>query len=212
MRPHSRAASPRVRCSWRPTRLALGGLTSLTAVSLVGVLGALPAAAQGLGAEALPTPTVMSTDQAFSLDDPDLAVDPAVDPAADLGRPGKPKPPRPGANVFDIDTVRQEAGGGGAFYAAVSFRNPLRRRRVRSWRGHRLGRPLRRAGSGTRGCLRCVHRRRPRRRPGSTIFIDVITTSGTVHGITCARTGSVVTSCGTWVQRATPTPGDTLTP
>ena len=47
---------------------------------------------------------------------------------------------------------------------------------------------------------------------GSDIFIDVITTSGTVYGITCDRMGSVITSCGTWVLRTTPMPGDTLEP
>ena len=211
MRPHSRAASPRVRCSWRPTRLALGGLTTLTAVSLAGVLGALPAAAQGLGAEVLPASTVMSTDRAFSLDPMDP--DPVADPAADPGRPGKPKPPRPGANgCFDIDTVRQEAGGGGAFYAAVSFGIP--------YVGDESGPGgdidwddlSDESGAVPVGACGISIDVGPGGAPGSTIFIDVITTSGTVHGITCNRTGSVITSCGTWVQRATPTPGDTLTP
>ncbi|MEU2494084.1 hypothetical protein [Streptomyces sp. NPDC007883] len=43
---------------------------------------------------------------------------------------------------------------------------------------------------------------------GSDVVVDVITTAGTVHTITCDRTGSVITDCGTWVQRDTPTPGD----
>ncbi|WP_063735969.1 hypothetical protein [Streptomyces sp. RTd22] len=208
MRPHS---------SWRPTRLALGGLTTLTAVSLAGVLGALPAAAQGLGAEPLPASTVMSTDQAFSLDsmdpmDPDPVVDPAADTAAGPGKPGKPKPPRPGANgCFDIDTVRQEAAGGGAFYAAVSFGVPYVGDEdtpggVIDWDD--LSDEPGDVPVGACGVSIDVGPGGP----GSDIFIDVITTSGTVHGITCDRTGAVITSCGSWVQRETPTPGDTLGP
>ncbi|MGW7689448.1 hypothetical protein ACWGMA_11285 [Streptomyces asiaticus] len=204
MRPQSRAASPQVWRSRRSTRLAFGALTSLTAASLAGVLGALPAEAQDLGAKAQPTPTIMSADRAFSLDDPD--------PVADAGYPGRPKPPRPGANgCFDIDTVRQEAAGGGAFYAAVSFGIP--------YVGDESGPggdidwdDLSDEGGAVPVGACGVSIDVGPGGPGSDIFIDVITTSGTVHGITCTRMGAVVVACGTWVQRATPTPGDTLTP
>ncbi|MBL1099428.1 hypothetical protein [Streptomyces coffeae] len=145
----------------------------------------------------------MSADRAFSLDDPD--------PVADAGKP-KPKPPRPGANgCFDIDTVRQEAAGGGGFYAAVSFGIP--------YVGDESGPggdidwdDLTDEGGDVPVGACGVSIDVGPGGPGSDIFIDVITTSGTVHGITCDRTGAVITSCGTWVQRETPTPGDTLTP
>lgn len=207
MRPQSRAVSPRVRCSWRPTRLTLGGLTSLAAVSLVGVLGALPAEAQGLGLEPLPSSTIMSSDLAPSLEDPDPVAD-----ADYYGRP-KPKPPRPGANgCFEIDTVRQEAAGGGAFYAAVSFGIPYVGDETAPGGDIDWDDLSDESGAVPVGACGVSIDVGPGGPTGSTIFIDVITTSGTVHGITCARTGSVITSCGTWVQRATPTPGDTLTP
>ncbi|MFD7504287.1 hypothetical protein [Streptomyces sp. NPDC059850] len=146
----------------------------------------------------------MSTDRVFSLADPE--------PVSDAGYPGKPKPPRPGANgCFDIDTVRQEGAGGGAFYAAVSFGIP--------YVGDESGPggdidwdDLSDEGGAVPVGACGVSIDVGPGGPGSDIFIDVITTSGTVHGITCNRMGSVITFCGTWVQRATPTPGDTLTP
>lgn len=215
MRPQSRAASPRVRYS----RLAFGGIISLTAVSLVGVLGVLPAEARGPGDKSQSASDVVSANRAVSMDDPEPVPDPDSYPdPGKPGRPGKPgeevKPPRPpGAEngCFDIDTVRQEAAGGGAFYAAVSFGIP--------YVGDESGPggnidwddlsdeggavPVGACGAsidvGPGGA-------------GSDIFIDVITTSGTVHGITCSRMGSVITSCGTWVLRTAPTPGDTLEP
>ncbi|RNF97957.1 hypothetical protein EEJ42_36545 [Streptomyces botrytidirepellens] len=153
----------------------------------------------------------MSTDRAVSLDPMDP--DPVVDPAADPGRPGKPKPPRPGANgCFEIDTVRQEAGGGGAFYAAVSFGVPYVGDESAPGGDIDWDDLSDESGAVPVGACGISIDAGPGGPPGSTIFIDVITTSGTVHGITCNRTGSVITSCGTWVQRATPTPGDTLTP
>ena len=196
----------------RSARLVLGGFTTLTAASLVGVLGALPAQAQGFGTNAPSTSTIMSTGQVLPLDDPSPVADPAA--TDDYGKPGKPKPkpPRPGANAcFDIDTVRQEAAGGGAFYAAVSFGVPYVGDEetpggVIDW-DDLSDEP----GDVPVGACAVSIDVGPGG-PGSDIIIDVITTSGTVHGITCDRTGAVITSCGSWVQRETPTPGDTLTP
>lgn len=210
MRPHSRAASPRARYA----RLALG-VTSLTAVSLVGVLGVLPAEAQGPGAKAQSASDVVATDRAVSMDDPEPVPDPDSGPGP--GRPGKPgevKPPRPPEaqnGCFDIDTVRQEAAGGGAFYAAVSFGIPYVGDETSP------GGPIDwddlsdEGGAVPVGACGASIDVGPGG-DGSDIFIDVITTSGTVHGITCSRMGSVITSCGTWVLRTTPMPGDTLGP
>jgi hypothetical protein len=207
MRPQRRAASSRARC------LAFGGITSLAAVSLVGVLGVLPAEARGPGATAQSASAVVSADRASSLDDPE----PAPDAGPGPGRPGKPgevKPPRPpGAQngCFDIDTVRQEAAGGGAFYAAVSFGIPYVGDETPPGGAIDWEDLSDEGGAVPVGACGVSIDVGPGG-DGSDIFVDVITTSGTVHGITCSRMGSVITSCGTWVLRTTPMPGDTLGP
>ncbi|MES4905381.1 MULTISPECIES: hypothetical protein [unclassified Streptomyces] len=203
----------------RYSRLAFGGITSLAAVSLVGVLGVLPAEARGPGVTSQAATDVVAADRAVSMDDPEPAPEPAPDPDSipGPGRPGKPgeeKPPRPPGTqneCFDIDTVRQEAAGGGAFYAAVSFGIPYVGDETSP------GGPIDwedlsdQGGAVPVGACGASIDVGPGG-DGSDIFVDVITTSGTVHGITCSRTGSVITSCGTWVLRTTPMPGDTLGP
>ncbi|MGW3569808.1 hypothetical protein ACWDSL_39110 [Streptomyces sp. NPDC000941] len=122
-----------------------------------------------------------------------------------------PRPPEAQNGCFDIDTVRQEAAGGGAFYAAVSFGIPYVGDETSP------GGPIDwddlsdEGGAVPVGACGASIDVGPGG-DGSDIFIDVITTSGTVHGITCSRMGSVITSCGTWVLRTTPMPGDTLGP
>ncbi|MFF3322947.1 hypothetical protein [Streptomyces sp. NPDC002889] len=200
MRSRTRAVSLSRR-SWRARWPAAGGATSLAAVALVGALGAVPAAAQGLNTE--PASTVVSTGQ----DSPrsaDLDLDFPWD-TEDRDK-DKPRPPA-GDGCFEIDTVRQEAAGGGAFYAATSGgiayvgdeTSPLGTINWDDLSDEGGAVPVGACGVsidvGPTG-------------PGSDIVVDVITTAGTVHTITCDRTGSVITACGTWVQRDTPTPGD----
>ncbi|MGW5213873.1 hypothetical protein ACWEQO_22385 [Streptomyces sp. NPDC004051] len=125
----------------------------------------------------------------------------------DKDRPG----PGDGDGCFEIDTVRQEGGGGGAFYAATSGGI--------AYVGDELS-PLGsidwddlsdEGGAVPNGACGVSIDVGPTGQ-GSDIVIDVITTSGTVHTITCDRTGSVITGCGTWVEREAPTPGATPEP
>lgn len=205
MQRQARAMSSPVRRSWLPTRLATGGVVSLAAaVALVGALGAVPAAAQGLNDE--PVPTAVSdafTGFPWSSSDRDRDKDRDKD---------KPKPKPPGQDgCFEIDTVRQEAAGGGAFYAATSGGI--------AYVGDELS-PLGtidwddlsdEGGDVPEGACGVSIDVGPTGQ-GSDIVIDVITTAGTVHTIVCERTGSVIDSCGTWVERDAPTPGDTPEP
>ncbi|WP_328920816.1 MULTISPECIES: hypothetical protein [unclassified Streptomyces] len=194
MRPESRTESSPVRWSWWPARLAMGGVTSLAAVSLVAALGAVPAQAQGLVREAQPASAAVSTDRGSLWEDPDPYF-------PWNGKPGKPV--RPGGGCFEIDTVRQEGGSG--FYAATS--GGIVYAGDESGAGGNIDwDDLISDGEGdvpVGACGVSIDI------AGNDIFIDVITTSGTVYGIVCNRVGGdEVGTCGDWVQRATPTPGD----
>ncbi|WP_143626297.1 hypothetical protein [Streptomyces viridosporus] len=174
--------------------------TSLAAMALWGTLAAVPTAAQVLSAE--PAATSVSTESApLRTTDPE----PGKEKEKDKDRPG------PGDGCFEIDTVRQEAAGGGAFYAATSGGV--------AYVGDELS-PLGpidwddlsdEGGDVPVGACGVSIDVGPTGQ-GSDIVIDVITTAGTVHTITCDRTGSVITECGTWVERDAPTPGATTTP
>ncbi|MGW7330268.1 hypothetical protein ACWGIU_17090 [Streptomyces sp. NPDC054840] len=204
MRPEGRNVSSPVRRSWWSTRLVAGGLTSLAAVSLVSAMSVAPAAAQGLNAE--PTSAV-----AFSLPSADSATGTDRDKDKDHDRPNPP----PGVDgCFEIDTVRQEAAGGGmAFYSAVSdgsvyVGDEQAALSAIDWfdiSDQGGDEPVNPCGTsidvGPLG-----------EADGSEIVVDVITTAGTVHTIICERTGPVIDSCGQWEQRDTPTPGDVLEP
>jgi hypothetical protein len=185
-------------------RLATGGVTSLAAVALVGTLGAVPAVAQGLDTE--PASTVVST----PWDDGDKDKDRDKDRDKDKDKDNDNNPPA-GDGCFEIDTVRQEAAGGGAFYAATSGGIAY------------VGDELSPLGTIDWDDLSDEPGDVPEDAcgvsidvgptgEGSDIVIDVITTAGTVHTITCDRTGSEITSCGSWEQRETPTPGDSPNP
>jgi hypothetical protein len=176
--------------------------TSLAAITLGGTLGAVPAAAQSLSAE--PAATFVSTElEALHTTDPEPRKD--KDKDKDKDRPG------PGNGCFEIETVRQEAAGGGAFYAATSggvayVGDELEPLGTIDWDDLSDE-----GGDVPEGACGVSIDVGPTGQ-GSDIVIDVITTSGTVHTITCDRTGSVITSCGTWVERDEPTPGDTPEP
>ncbi|MFD5493712.1 hypothetical protein ACFYY3_12300 [Streptomyces sp. NPDC001812] len=172
--------------------------TSLAAIALLGTLGAVPTAAQGLSDD--PAATSVSTESG-----PRPTKSPEPGKEKDNDRPG------PGDGCFEIDTVRQEGGGGGAFYAATSGGV--------AYVGDELS-PLGsidwddlsdEGGAVPNGACGVSIDVGPTGQ-GSDIVIDVITTSGTVHTITCDRTGSVITGCGTWVEREAPTPGATPEP
>ncbi|MFJ8073112.1 hypothetical protein ACIQ7Q_03965 [Streptomyces sp. NPDC096176] len=192
-----RAVSPLRRSRW-VTRLGMVAGTPLAAMALVGTLGAAPAAAQGLSVE--PATASVSTEwEAVHATEPE--------PGKDKDKDG----PMDGDGCFEIDTVRQEAAGGGAFYAATS--NGV------AYVGDELS-PLGtidwddlsdEGGDVPEGACAVSIDVGPTGE-GSDVVIDVITTSETVHTITCDRTGSVITSCGTWVERDEPTPGATPGP
>ncbi|MEU2110769.1 hypothetical protein [Streptomyces sp. NPDC019507] len=183
---------------YRSSRLASVSFISLPAIALVGALGAVPAAAQGLITD--PEPTVVYADAAAL---------PAVNSAFpwDRDRDRDKNKDRDGDGCFDIDTVRQEAAGGGAFYAATSGgiayvgyeTSPL---------GNIEWNDLSDEGGDVPEGACGVSIDVGPTSQGSDVVVDVITTAGTVHTITCDRMGSVITDCGTWVQRDTPTPGD----
>lgn len=197
MRPTQRVLRSRVHPS-RWSRLASVAFISLPAIALVGALGAVPAAAQGLITD--PEPTVVYADAAAL---------PAVSSAFPWDRDwDKDKDKNgDGDGCFDIDTVRQEAAGGGAFYAATSGgiayvgdeTSPL---------GNIEWDDLSDEGGDVPEGACGVSIDVGPTSQGSDVVVDVITTAGTVHTITCDRMGSVITDCGTWVQRDTPTPGD----
>ncbi|MFF3322218.1 hypothetical protein [Streptomyces sp. NPDC002889] len=196
MHAQDRAVSPLRRSRWA-TRLGMVAGTSVTAMTLVGTLGAVPAAAQGLSAE--PAATFVATKlEALHTTDPE----PGEDKDKDNDKPG------PGNGCFEIDTVRQEAAGGGAFYAATSggvayVGDELSPLGTIDWDDlSDEGGDVPDGACGVSIDIGPIG-------PGSDIVIDVITTSGTVHTITCDRIGSVIISCDTWVQRDTPTPGAT---
>lgn len=197
MRAQNRPISP-----LRRSQRGIVAGTSLAAMALLGTLAAVPTAAQGLSTG--PAATPVSTGSGPT---------PTANP-----EPGKEKEqekdkdrPGPGNGCFEIDTVRQEGGGGGAFYAATSG--------GAAYVGDELS-PLGtiawddlsdEGGAVPNGACGVSIDVGPTGQ-GSDIVIDVITTSGTVHTITCDRTGSVITGCGTWVERNAPTPGATPTP
>ncbi|MGW2558384.1 hypothetical protein ACWCXB_03865 [Streptomyces sp. NPDC001514] len=213
-----------MRRSWWSTRLATGGLTSLAAVSLVSALSAVPAAAQGLNAE--PPSTVVSTDRgslpsAYPALDRDKDRDKDKDKDKGKGRPKPPTPPTPppppppvDAACFEIDTVRQEAAGDGAFYSAVSFGRPF----VGEEDGQLgpidwLDLSAEEFGDAPENpCGTSIDIGPVGEENGSEIVVDVITTDGLVYTIVCERTGGSIDSCGTWAQRDTPEEGDTLDP
>lgn len=211
MQAQGRAVSPPLRRSQWATRLAMGAGTSLAAVALVGTLGAVPAAAQGLSAE--PAVTFVSTEREAPYttalepgNDRDKDRDKDKDKDKDRDKDG----PDGDDGCFEIDTVRQEAAGGGAFYAATSDGIP--------YVGDELS-PLGpidwddlsdEGGDVPEGACGISIDVGPT--DGSDIVIDVITTAGTVHTIVCERTGPVIDDCGTWEERDAPEPGDTPDP
>ncbi|WP_406729393.1 hypothetical protein WJ438_39540 [Streptomyces sp. GD-15H] len=169
-------------------------------MALLGTLGAVPAAAQGLSAE--PAATFVSTES-----DPLRTADPepGKEKEKDKDRPG------PGDGCFEIDTVRQEAAGGGAFYAATSGGVAYVGDELSSLGSIDWDDLSDEGGDVPDGACGVSIDVGPTGQ-GSDIVIDVITTSGTVHTITCDRTGSVITGCGTWVERDAPTPEATPEP
>ncbi|MGW5973345.1 hypothetical protein [Streptomyces sp. NPDC055186] len=184
----------------RRSRRGIFAGTSLAAMALLGTLGAVPTAAQALSDD--PAATSASTESS-----PRPTTSPEPGKEKDKDRPG----PGDGDGCFEIDTVRQEGGGGGAFYAATSGGI--------AYVGDELS-PLGsidwddlsdEGGAVPNGACGVSIDVGPTGQ-GSDIVIDVITTSGTVHTITCDRTGSVITGCGTWVEREAPTPGATPEP
>ncbi|MGY3202552.1 hypothetical protein [Streptomyces sp. TE5632] len=187
----------------RSRRGILAG-TSLAALALLGTLGAVPTAAQGLSDE--PAATSASTES-----DPRPTTSPEPGKEKEQGKDKDRPGPGDGDGCFEIDTVRQEGAGGGAFYAATSGGV--------AYVGDELS-PLGpidwddlsdEGGDVPNGACGVSIDVGPTGQ-GSDIVIDVITTSGTVHTITCDRTGSVITGCGTWVERDAPTPGATPQP
>ncbi len=213
MRPEGKVVPPPARRSWWSTRLATGGVTALAAVSLVGALGGVPAHAQDLGPNAQPASAVLSTDWgSIPTADPDPHHrKPAKDKDKDKGKEKeKPGPPPTVNGCFEIDTVRQEAAGGGAFYGATSGgiayvgdeETPLGTIRWFDLSDSGGDAPV-----GACGVSVDVGPT-----DGSDVVVDVITTSGSVHTIVCERTGSVIDfdTCGPWEEREAPTPGATL--
>ncbi|MDQ1011687.1 hypothetical protein QFZ82_006172 [Streptomyces sp. V4I23] len=207
MHARGRAVSPPLRRSRWATRLAMGAGTSLAAVALVGTMGAVPAAAQGLSAEPVPTFASTGLEALYTTaPEPGRDKDRDRDKDKDKDRPDDGD----GDGCFEIDTVRQEAAGGGAFYAATSggiayVGDELTPLGTIDWDDLSDE-----GGDVPEGACGVSIDVGPT--DGNDIVIDVITTAGTVHTIVCERTGSVIDECGTWEERDAPTPGATSFP